>query len=88
MNPFRAETTTVYRATTGRRYLTKRGAVMASARHALEQKWGCNCHEPEYYPDGRPLADAHYCDIHDPEQKIVKRVARLWLRWEKNGGEL
>lgn len=77
-----AEQATVYRAANGRRYLTKRGALYASARHLVNQ--GCECESGDY-ATGYPgyVCTMHYMGEDGCQQPradvLIQRLFR-WLR--------
>lgn len=71
-----AQPATVYLARTGRRYLTKRGAIMASVNWFFRQH--CECESSEHDERGYTSYAGFCCRYHDPETspRIRARLAR------------
>jgi hypothetical protein len=83
--PIIVTTTTVYLAANGRRYLSRRSALRASARRWFFTKHPCDCEQPEFDPVGLGLThDGFACLGHgmDPQRfaRLVDRLVRRWTR--------
>ena len=76
-------TATVYKARNGRRYLTQRAALNASARHLLKRK--CECEGCDVDDLGRVTFGGYRCEWHGDSgalayHKTLPRLVR-WLKW-------
>jgi len=40
---FETQTATIYKSESGRRYFTKKGAIISTARHRFKNKFTCEC---------------------------------------------
>lgn len=77
------ETATVYRAPE-RRYLTKRPAYLAAARHELVKN-GCDCDPGSMEPGDGGIP----CELHDNNsEELDKQAAVLADRYQAEDGEL
>jgi hypothetical protein len=77
VNVFTVESATVYRAgVSGRRYLSKTGALMGYAKAKFRAKHPCEC-EPSDYTDNYP---GFNCGVHDLRDKVLPRYVRMLRR--------
>ena len=82
-------TATVYKSTNGRRYLTKRGAFMGSARHSIDARLKvmhdagdeCDCSV-----SGCDWQYVTTCRYHERDGKLFWRLVR-WMKWRDSRAE-
>jgi len=78
------ETATVYRGG-GRRYFTKRAAVVAEARAKLRERCDCDyCDHPERPGCPTEQLPCQYHDGSERAEKILRRLTRIYMNAEKS----